>query len=176
MRPFGFLRTRRLTKGAYAKALGASIGIHLALVAIAVGGVAGHSLMKSRASQPQPGIVGSEQRNGTIGLGSVAAPPVGPSLSPELGARYVGRYLWRSSAQGIRVLEVHLINDGEPEHWSLAVVENQGPLRTLNAVAPDSFAFQLAPEQKVFFRRVDDSVTSVSIRRGRDTSWAERVP
>lgn len=110
------------------------------------------------------------------GIGSVAAPPVGPSLRPDEAAGYVGRYVWRSSSLGTRILDVHLINDGETEHWSLAVVENQGPLRTLIPVAPDSFAFQLAPEQKVLFRRVGDSVTSVSIRRGRDTTWADRVP
>lgn len=151
------------------------MGIHAAVMAIVIVGVAGHSLAKSRASRPQSGIVGSEPREGTSGLRSVAAPPVGPSLSPELGAKYVGRYEWGSANQGTRILEVHLINDGETEHWSLAVVENQGPLRTLNAVARDSFVFQLAREQKVLFRRVGDSVTSISIRRGRDTSWAERV-
>ena len=175
--PLRFWRTRRLPTKSYARALGASVGIHVALVAIVVvGGVAGHSLAKSRASQPQTGIVGGEQRDGTSGIGSVAAPPVGPSLSPELGARYVGRYEWRPSNQGNRIIEVRLINDGETEHWSLAVVEHQGPLRTLNAVARDSFVFRLAPEQRVLFRRVGDSVTSISIRRGRDTSWAERAP
>lgn len=151
------------------------MGIHAAVLAVAIVGVAGHSLAKSRASRSEVGIIGSETRVGTGGLRSVAAPPAGPSLSPELGAKYVGRYEWRSSDQGTRNLEVHLINDGETEHWSLAVVENQGSLRTLNAVARDSFVFQLAPEQRVLFRRVGDSVTSISIRRGRDTSWAERV-
>ena len=173
--PLRFWRTRRLPSRSYAKAFGVSVGIHAAVMAIAIVGVAGHSLARSRASRPQSGIVGSEPREGTSGLRSVAAPPVGPSLSPELGAKYVGRYEWRSSNQGTRILEVHLINDGETEHWSLAVVENQGPLRTLNAVARDSFVFQLAREQRVLFRRVGDSVTAISIRRGRDTSWAERV-
>jgi hypothetical protein len=169
-----FLRTRRLPPRSYAKAFGLSVGVHVGLAAIVIIGVAGHSLLPPRASRPQPGIVGSEPRNGTGGVMSVAAPPVGPSLNPELGRQYIGRYLWRSP-RGVRVLDVGLINDGETEHWSLAVVENQGPVRTLVIVAQDSFAFQLAPEQRVLFRRVGDSVTSISIRRGRDTSWAERA-
>ena len=106
---------------------------------------------------------------------SIAAPRVGPSLDPELGAQYVGRYLWRSPTQGDRLILVQLINDGETVHWSLAVVENQGPLRTLVPVTRDTFVFQLAPEQEVLFRRIGDSVTSMSIRRGRDTSWAQRT-
>lgn len=170
-----FLGRARLPTRSYAKALGVSVGIHAALVAIVIVGVAGHSLMQSRTSQPQAGIIGSESRNGTGGLMSVAAPPVGPSLDPELGAQYVGRYLWSSPTQGVRLLQVQLINDGETVHWSLAVVENQGPLRTLVAVAQDTFVFQLAPKQRVLFRRIGDSVTSMSIRRGRDTSWAERA-
>jgi hypothetical protein len=170
-----FLGRPRHPTRSHAKAFGLSIGIHAALAAIVIVGVAGRSLMQSRTSQPQAGIIGSESRNGTGGLMSVAAPPVGPSLDPQLGAQYVGRYLWSSPTQGVSPLQVQLINDGETVHWSLAVVENERILRTLVAVAKDTFVFQLAPEQKVVFRRIGDSVTSMSIRRGRDTSWAERV-
>jgi hypothetical protein len=172
---FRFFRTGRTPIKASAKAVGISVGVHAAVVATLVIGVAGHSLAKSRASRPQPGIVGNESQEATSGVGSVAAPAVGPSLSPELGAQFVGRYQWPSSAQEARFAEVRLINDGETVHWSLAVIEGQGPLRTLNAIAQDTFAFQLAPAQRVVFRRVGDSVTSISIRRGRDTSWAARV-
>jgi hypothetical protein len=168
-----FLRTRRLPSKSYAKAFGISVGIHGALLAIVVLGFAGHSLIQSR--NPQAGTIGNAPRNGTGGLVSVAAPPAGPSLNPDSAAGYVGRYSWNSPGQAMRVFDVQLINDGETVHWSLAIVENQGTLRTLVPVARDTFAFQLAPEHKVLFRRVGGSVTSLTIRRGRDTTWAERA-
>lgn len=170
-----FGRDRRPTRS-YAKAFGVSVGLHATVAALVVIAYAGRSVMQSRATRSHAGIVGDEARTGTGGVLPVAAPAAGPSLHPELGARYVGRYVWKSPTRAMRVLDVRLINDGETEHWSLAVVEDQGPLRTLVVVARDTFEFQLAPAQKVLFRRVGDSVTAVSIRRGRDTSWGERAP
>lgn len=74
------------------------------------------------------------------------------------------------------MLQVDIVNDGESEpHWALTLFDGNGPVHKLTLVARDTFAFQLAPKQLVVFRRLNDSITAISIRRGRDTTWAERV-
>jgi hypothetical protein len=71
---------------------------------------------------------------------------------------------------------VGLINDGEVEpHWTLIVLEGEGPVQKLVWITGDTFGLQLAPRQRVVFRRVGDSVSAVSVRRGRDTTWAQRA-
>jgi hypothetical protein len=71
---------------------------------------------------------------------------------------------------------VELVNDGDAEpHWALTVSEGQGPVQKLTSIARDTFAFQLAPRQRVLFLRLGDSITAISVRRGRDTMWAGRI-
>ena len=75
------------------------------------------------------------------------------------------------------MMQVGLINDGDVEpHWTLIVMDGDGPVQKLVWMAGDTFALQLAPQQRVVFRRLGDSVSAISLRRGRDTTWAERVP
>jgi hypothetical protein len=155
-------------------ALLVSVTIHLVLVAVVVAGAYGRSSSESR---PEPGIVGSADHGTAGGVATaIAAPPTGPSLNPADGARYVGHYSRSNATRASSVLQVDLVNDGESEpHWALTLFEGQGPVHKLTVVARDTFAFQLAPKQFVVFRRVNDSITAISIRRRRDTSWAERV-
>jgi hypothetical protein len=158
-------------------ALVTSVSIHGVLVALVVVGVSGRSGTDSRDSRPEPGIVGSADHGRASGVAAAIAPPrAGPSLSAADGARYVGRYRRPTPSQGSSWLQVDLVNDGDSEpHWALTVVDSQGPVQKLTLVARDTFAFQLAPRQRVVFRRLSDSITAISVRRGRDTTWAERV-
>ena len=55
-------------------------------------------------------------------------------------------------------------------------MDGEGPVQKLVPIAGDTFALQLAPRQRVVFRRLGDSISAVSVRRGRDTTWAERAP
>ena len=154
-----------------------SLTIHAALVGLVVVGVYVSGATEPDRSQPKPGIVGSADRGTGGGVSAaIAAPPAGPSLDRTDGARYVGRYKHPDGKRGSSVLHVDLINDGEGEpHWALTIVEGPGPVHKLTFVARDTFAFQLAPKRRVIFRRIDDSITAVSVRRGRDTTLAARV-
>ena len=75
------------------------------------------------------------------------------------------------------MIQVGLVNDGDVEpHWTLIVLNGDGSVEKLVLVARDTFALQLAPKQRVVFRRLGDSVDAISIRHVRDTTWAERAP
>jgi hypothetical protein len=75
------------------------------------------------------------------------------------------------------MIQVGLINDGEVEpHWTLILIDGDGPVQKLIPLARDTFSLQLAPRQRVVFRRLGDSVSAVSVRPDRDTTWAERAP
>ena len=133
--------------------------------------------MRAVRSGREPGVVGSASRGDASGTGpGIAAPPAGPSLDRVDGGRYVGRYQHPGRDRESSLLLVALVNDGESEpHWALTIVEGQGQVQKLIVVARDTFAFQLAPKQRVIFRRMGDSITAVSVRRGRDTTWAARL-
>lgn len=161
-------------KGRWLPAVLTSVGIHGVLVVLVVAaGIAGH---RSDA-RDQAGVIGSADRGSGSGAGgAISPPPAGPSLSEIEGARYVGRYLRAATTPANAEIEVGLINDGEVEpHWTLMLREGYLPVQKLVPVTRDTFAFQLAPRQRVVFRRVGDSVTAISVRRGRDTTWAERA-
>lgn len=173
--------TRRLprsTKARFIPALVTSVSIHGVLLALVVAGVSRSHATDSRDSRPKPGIIGSADDASGSGLaGAIRPPPSGPSLSAIDGARYVGRYLRPTPRQGISMIQVGLINDGEGEpHWTLIVMDGDGPVQKLVLIAGDTFALQLAPRQRVVFRRLGDSISAMSVRRGRDTTWAERAP
>jgi hypothetical protein len=170
-------RLRRPTRTGSIPALVASVSIHGVLVALIVAGVAS-STADSPDAAPRPGIIGNEDYASGRGAGGAITPPAsGPSLDPVEGARYVGHYLRPTPGQASAMLKVGLINDGEAEpHWTLTVVDGGGPMQKLVPITRDTFALQLAPRQRVVFRRLGDSVTAMSVRRGGDTTWAARVP
>jgi len=176
----GWLKRRlpRLTKTRSIPALAISIAIHGALLALILAGVSRGPSNDLRDSQPRAGIVGSADHGNTGGIGgAIAAPPSGPSLSVTDGAQYVGQYLRQTQSEGSSLIRVDLINDGEAEpHWALIVTDGDRPVQKLVLIARDTFALQLAPKQRVVFRRLGDSITAMSVRRGRDTTWAERAP
>lgn len=151
--------------------------LHGVLVVLVVVVASGRAATDSRDSGPEPGLIGSADRGRAGGVAvTIAAPPAGPSLDPAEGARYAGRYRRPTPIQGSAVLQLELVNDGHTEpHWALTLFGGQGPVEKLTWVARDTFAFQLAPRQRVVFRRLGDSVTAISVRRGRDTTWAERI-
>ncbi len=159
-------------------ALLTSVSIHGVLVALVVVGVSRGSTTHSRDARPKPGIIGStDDARGSGVAGAITPPPSGPSLSPIDGARYVGRYLRPTPSQGISMIQVGLVNDGEAEpHWALIVMDGDGPVQKLVFIAGDTFALQLAPRQRVVFRRLGGSISAISVRRGGDTTWAERAP
>jgi len=165
------------TKARSIPALVMSVSIHSVLVVLVVVGLSGRPATESHDSRREPGIIGSADHGRASGVAvAIAPPPAGPSLNAADGARYVGRYRRPTPTQGTSVLQVNLINDGDTEpHWALTVFDGQGPVQTLTLVARDTFAFQLAPKQRVVFRRLSDSITAIPVRRGRDTTWVERV-
>jgi hypothetical protein len=171
--------TKRLPRSNKTRSLPAlvtSVSIHGVLVALVVAGVSSGTATDSRDSRPKPGIIGSgDYARGSGVAGAITPPPSGPSLSAIDGARYVGRYLRPTPSQGLSTIQVGLINDGDVEpHWTLIVTDGRGPVQKLRLVARDTFALQLAPKQRVVFRRRGDSITAMSLRRGRDTTWALR--
>jgi len=169
-------RVPRSTKTRSIRALVTSVSIHGVLVALVVAGVSRGPATDSRDSRPKPGIIGSADY-GSGAAGAITPPPSGPSLSPIDGARYVGRYLRPTPGQGLSMIQVGLINDGDVEpHWTLIVMDGAGPVQKLVWIAGDTFVLQLAPRQRVVFRRLGDSISAISLRRGRDTAWAERAP
>lgn len=171
-------RLPRSTRTRSIPALVTSVSIHGVLVALVVVGVSRGPATDARDSRPKPGIIGSaDDARGSGVAGALTPPPTGPSLSPIDGARYVGRYLRPTPSQGISMIQVGLVNDGEAEpHWALIVMDGDGPVQKLVLIASDTFALQLAPRQRVVFRRLGDSISAISVRRGRDTTWAERAP
>ena len=173
--------TKRLPRSISTRSMPAlvtSVSIHGVLVLLVLAGVASGPAAASRDSPPKPGIIGSaDSATGGGVAGAITPPHSGPSLSPIDGARYVGRYLRPTPSQGRSMIQVGLINDGEVEpHWTLIVMDGEGPVQKLVPIAGDTFALQLAPRQRVVFRRLGDSISAVSVRRGRDTTWAERSP
>lgn len=146
----------------------------MVLIALIVTGLVGHGKDSNDANTTQ-GVIGSTDYDRGSGVAGALTPPLpGPSLDPVDAGRYVGRYR-RTTSEGTHTIEVGLINDGDVEpHWTLIVLDGAGPVQKLVPVAGDTFALQLAPRQRVLFRRLGDSVSAVSVRRGRDTTWVER--
>jgi hypothetical protein len=170
-------RLLRSTRARSIPALVTSVSIHGVLVALVVAGVSHGSGTDSRDSRPKPGIIGSADYASGSGVGgAITPPPSGPSLNVIDGARYVGHYLRLSEGRGASLVQVTLVNDGDAEpHWALVVMDGTGPVQKLVVLARDTFALQLAPKQRVVFRRLGDSISAVSVHRGRDTTWAERT-
>ena len=170
-------RIRRIIAMQSVPALLVSVGLHALIVVLAFSLPRQRSTIGPSIIRDKAGVIGNQNQQATGGGATAIAPPLsGPSLDPAAAAEFLGRYRYQAPGPIEPSFDIRLINDGEMEHWSLAIVEDRAQLSVLVPVAPDTFVFQLAPKQRVVFRRSGDSVTAVSLRRTRDTSWAVKIP